>query len=140
MTILPEKCPTTVRAMTVHAPFAYAMALGQKTEEYRYRSTTYRGWIFLHCGLSTASDYAFEYLDMEPKDAQRGCIVGACFLNSCTQSGNCYAYQMITPVVFENALKIRGKQSILWLPSDTNEVKIFALAWQILQTMIHTAK
>ena len=140
MSILSNECPATTRAMTTHAPFAYALALGEKREEYRYRSTDYRGWLFFHCGLSTASDSAFEYLDMEPEDAQRGCIIGAGYLNDCSKSGNCYAYEFTQAVLFENALKIRGKQQILWLPADSNEVKIFKAAWQILQTMIHTTK
>ncbi|MBN3924616.1 hypothetical protein [Nostoc sp. NMS4] len=140
MTILSNNCPATTRAMTCHAPYAYALALGEKREEYRYRETKYRGWIFFHSGLSTASDYAFEYLDMSAKDAKRGYIIGAGYLNDCSKSGNCYAYEFLTPVLFENALKIRGKQQILWLPVDSNEVAVFKSAWQILQTMIHTAK
>lgn len=140
MTIISEKCPATTRAMTCHAPFAYALALGEKREEYRYRATNYRGWLFFHSGISTDSDHAFEYLDMEPEEAKRGYIIGAGYLNDCSKSGNCYAYEFINPVVFENALKIRGKQQILWLPADSNEVQIFASAWQELQRMIHTAK
>ena len=140
MTIIPTEYPATTRAMTCHAPFAYALALGEKPQEFRYRATDYRGWLFFHCGLSTASDYAFEYLDMSPQDAKRGCIIGAGYLNDCSKSGNCYAYEFINPVVFENPLRIKGKQQILWLPADSNEVKIFKAAWQLLQTMIHTAK
>jgi hypothetical protein len=140
MTIISDKCPATVRAMTCHAPFAYALALRLKPQEFRYRSTNYRGWVFFHSGLSTASDYAFEYLDMSPEQAFRGGIIGAGYLNSCSKSGNCYAYEFINSVVFESALKIRGKQQILWLPADSNEVAVFKSAWQILRTMIHTAK
>lgn len=140
MSIVSNECPKTVRAMTTHAPFAYALALGEKKQEFRYRETKYRGWLFFHSGLSTASDYAFEYLDMSPEQAFRGGIVGAGYLNHCSKSGNCYAYQMINPVLFENPLKIRGKQPILWQATNEKEVKIFALAWQILQRMIHTTK
>ncbi|MBE9107686.1 hypothetical protein IQ229_22975 [Nostoc cf. edaphicum LEGE 07299] len=140
MSILSNECPATVRAMTCHAPFAYALALGEKREEYRYRETKYRGWVFFHSGISTASDYAFEYLDMSPEDAKRGYIIGAGYLNYCSPSGNIWAYGFINSVLFENAQKIRGKQPILWQPADDNEVKIFNSSWQILQTMIHTAK
>jgi hypothetical protein len=126
--------------MTCHAPFAYALALGKKREEYRSRETKYRGWVLFHSGLSTASDYAFQYLDMSPQDAKRGYIIGAGYLNHCSKSGNCFAYEFINSVVFENPLKIKGKQPILWQPADDKEVKIFALAWQELQRMIHTSK
>ncbi|MHC5770754.1 MAG: ASCH domain-containing protein [Nostoc sp.] len=135
MTILSIDCPKGLRAMTCHAPFAYALALGEKPEEYRYRATNYRGWVFFHSGLSKASDFAFEYLNMEAKDAERGAIIGAGYLNSCSKSGNCFAYEFINPVLFEKALKIRGKQQILWLPADSNGVQIFASAWQILRMM-----
>lgn len=140
MTIIPAEYPSTMRAMTTHAPFAYALATGQKQQEYRSRSTNYRGWAFLHSGKSTASDDAFSYLDMSPEQAFRGGIIGAGFLNSCSQSGNYFAYEFLNPVLFENPLKIKGKQAILWLPSNSEEVKIFKSAWQILQTMIRTAK
>lgn len=139
MTIISEKYPATTRAMTCHAPFAYALALGEKREEYRYRATNYRGWLFFHSGISTASDDAFEYLDISPKDAQRGCIIGAGYLNNCSKSGNYYAYEFSQSLLFENPLRIRGKQPILWLPADDKEVRIFASAWGQLQRMIHTA-
>jgi hypothetical protein len=47
---------------------------------------------------------------------------------------------MITPVLFENPLKIRGKQAILWLPANSNEVAVFKSAWQELKRMNPTAK
>jgi hypothetical protein len=139
MTIISNEMPQGLRAMTCHAPFAYALALGEKREEYRYRATNYRGWIFFHCGLSTASDYAFEYLDMKPKDAKRGYIIGAGYLNDCLKLDNYWAYLISNPVLFENPLKIKGKQPILWQPADDKEVQIFNAAWQILRMMIHTA-
>ena len=138
MNILAQECPATTRALTCHAPYAYALALGEKREEYRYRATQYRGWLFFHCGLSTASDDAFQYLDMEPKDAKRGFIIGAGYLTNCSRSGNYFAYEFVNPVLFENPLKIRGKQQILWLPADSNEVAVFASAWQELRRMIRT--
>ena len=86
------------------------------------------------------SDHAFEYLDMEPEDAKRGYIIGAGYLNYCSKSGNIWAYGFIDSVLFESPQKIKGKQPILWQPADDNEAQIFASAWQILQTMIHTVK
>ncbi|MBD2509819.1 hypothetical protein H6G91_21390 [Nostoc muscorum FACHB-395] len=114
--------------------------MGEKREEYRYRETKYRGWVFFHSGISTESDSAFQYLDMSPEDAKRGYIIGAGYLSYCSKSGNIWAYGFINSVLFENAQKIRGKQPILWQPADDKEVQIFNSAWQILQTMIHTAK
>lgn len=140
MPIITAECPKNLRAMTCHAPFAYALALGKKREEYRSRETKYRGWVLFHSGLSTASDYAFEYLDMSPQDAKRGYIIGAGYLNHCSKTGISWAYEMINPVLFEKPLKIKGKQPVLWTATNSNEAQIFAGAWQILQTMIHTAK
>jgi hypothetical protein len=140
MSIISSERPQTLRAMTCHAPYAYALALGLKVEEYRYRATNYRGWLLFHSGVSTASDSAFQYLDITPEEAKRGFIIGAGYLNDCQQSGNYYAYQIVTPLLFQNPLRIRGKQQILWSPSDDNESKIFDSAWRIIQTMIHTAK
>lgn len=140
MTMISNEYPATTRAMTCHAPFSYALALGEKREEYRSRATQYRGWLFFHSGKSTTSDDAFEYLDMSPQDAKRGYIIGAGYLNNCSPSGNCWAYEFLNPVLFENPLKIRGKQQILWLPADTNEVQIFKSAWQELQRMNPIAK
>lgn len=139
MTIISARCPATTRAMTCHAPFAYALALGEKTQEYRSRVTQYRGWIFFHCGISKQSDDAFQYLEISPEDAQRGCIIGAGYLNDCLRLDNYFAYEFINPVLFEKPLRIRGKQQTLWLPADSKEVKIFASAWQELQRINPTA-
>lgn len=136
MSIISNECPPTVRAMTCHGPFAYALALGIKQEEYRRRDTKYRGWVLIHCGLSTASDDAFEYLDLSPSQVERGGIIGASYLNASTKDDDYYAYQMITPVKFPKLIRISGKQATLWQPSNTKEVQIFADAWQILQRMI----
>jgi hypothetical protein len=135
MSILSNECPKTVRAMTCHAPYTYALGLGLKTEEYRYRATNYRGWVFFHSGLSTASDYAFEYLDITPKDAKRGYIIGAGCLDDCFKDGNYFTYHFGNAVLFDEALKIRGKQPILWQPANDDESKVFDSAWQILQRM-----
>lgn len=140
MSIITNECPPTVRAMTCHAPFAYALALGIKQEEYRRRDTKYRGWVFIHCGLSTASDDAFEYLDLSPSQVERGGIIGAAYLNSSNKDCDSFAYKMITPVKFDKLIRISGKQVTLWQPTNTKEAQIFASAWQILQSMIHTAK
>ncbi|MBD0263482.1 MAG: hypothetical protein ICV78_12385 [Tolypothrix sp. Co-bin9] len=127
--------PKTLRAMTCHAPYAYALSLELKTEEYRYRPTQYRGWVFFHSGLSTASDDAFEYLDITPQEAQRGCIIGAGYLNDCEKIDNYFAYKFSSAILFDKPLKIRGKQPILWQPANDYESRIFDSAWQILKRM-----
>lgn len=44
------------RALTVHQPYAWALAAGVKTTEHRSWSTAYRGRVFIHAGLRTDPD------------------------------------------------------------------------------------
>ena len=69
--------PANLKAISIHAPFAYAICLGLKTQEYRTQPTKRRGWVLVHASLSKASDEYFTTYNINPSTVKRGAIIGA---------------------------------------------------------------
>ncbi|MBO3459969.1 hypothetical protein G7B40_040290 [Aetokthonos hydrillicola Thurmond2011] len=136
--------PSNLRAISIHAPFAYAICLGLKDEEYRTQPTLIRGWILIHSSQSKASDQYFTDYGIDIANAlggtpeaiaKRGAIIGACKLTDCIGSPGDYAYCLKSPILFDKPIEgIRGQQSIFWGISDKfpERLEAFKLAWGMI--------
>jgi len=127
--------PSDLRAISIHAPFAYAICMGLKDEEYRTQSTKIRGWILIHASLSKASDIHIADYGIEPSTIKRGAIIGACELTDCIGKPGDYAYCLESPILFEQPFEgIKGQQSIFWGISDKSPERFeaFRRAWSII--------
>lgn len=76
LTITPE-----LRALTIHGPWAWAIIAGHKRVENRSWSTSFRGRLAIHAGLSRASDVRatalFKDLGIDyPEEFPRGVLIG----------------------------------------------------------------
>ena len=125
-----------IKAISIHAPHAYAICLGKKPYEYRNSPTKNRGWILIHSSSSKASDSFFKEYGIDPKIAKRGAIIGASFITDCiggenaiTQHGG-YAYRMTRSMLFPvPILGIKGCQTIFWGHcKDPQKIKAFEQA------------
>ena len=120
-----------IKAMSVHAPHAYAICLGKKPYEYRNSSTKRRGWILIHSSGSKASDSCFEDYGIDKKIALRQAIIGAAFLSDCSpdpEGG--YAYRMDRIKLFKQPIEgVKGCQSVFWGHcDDPSKIKAFEAA------------
>lgn len=127
-----KKAPSNLRAISIHAPYAYAICLGLKDEEYRTIATNIRGWVLIHSSLSQASDSDLKTYELDPCKIARGAIIGAAEIVDCIGSNRDYAYLIGEYRLFEKPLKISGKQAIFWKPKDTREQLIFDKAWSMI--------
>jgi hypothetical protein len=127
-----------LRAISIHAPFAYAICLGLKDEEYRTQPTKIRGWILIHSSQSKASDEYFKDYGIDIAIAKRGAIIGACKLTDCIGSHRDYAYCLESPILFDKPIEgIRGQQSIFWGISEKQPERLeaFKLAFGMIQSL-----
>lgn len=127
-----------LRAISIHAPFAYAICMGLKDEEYRTQPTKIRGWILIHSSQSKASDQYFTDYGIDSAIIKRGAIIGACKLTDCVGTPGDYAYCLTHPILFPQVLEgVRGQQSIFWGVSlrAPERQKAFQLAWDIIQSL-----
>lgn len=140
--ILPEPtmiAPPELRAITIHAPYAYSICLGMKIEEYRSKPTQHRNWILIHSGQSKDSDDAFKGYGLNPDLALRGAIIGCAILTDCKGSNGDFAYCLSHARLFGiPMIGIRGQQSIFWGKSEKypERNKPFDLAWTWINTSL----
>lgn len=127
-----KKAPSNLRAISIHAPYAYAICMGLKDEEYRSQATNIRGWVLIHSSLSQASDSDLKTYELDPRKIARGAIIGAAFIKDCIGSNRDYAYLISEYRLFEKPLKISGKQAIFWKAKDAKEQQIFDKAWSMI--------
>lgn len=127
-----KKAPSNLRAISIHAPFAYAICMGLKDEEYRTLPTNIREWVLIHASLSKDSDEAFKDYGIDPKKIVRGAIIGAAEIVDCQGSDRDYAYLIGEYKLFEKPLKISGKQVIFWKAKNPTEQRIFDEAWSMI--------
>ncbi|MBW4478617.1 MAG: hypothetical protein KME54_17595 [Tolypothrix brevis GSE-NOS-MK-07-07A] len=130
--------PSDLRAISIHAPFAYAICLGLKDEEYRTQPTKIRGWVLIHSSKNKASDEYFTDYGIDSATAKRGAIIGACKLIDCIGISGDYAYCLERPLLFPQALEgVRGQQSIFWGVSKSAPERDYAfkLAWEMIQCL-----
>ncbi len=121
--------PPKLKAISIHAPHAYAICLGIKKYEYRTQPTNRRGWVLIHASQSKQSDDYFVDYGIDKTTIKRGAIIGAVKIIRCVGSSGNYAYQLANHIKFSRTVEeVKGKQSIFW-GAKTNAEKIaFTLA------------
>ena len=127
-----------MRAISIHAPHAYAICLGKKPYEYRNSPTKHRGWVLIHSSGSKASDSFFrEYELVDIKHlVSRQALIGACFISDCQRMAEGdYGYLFSEVLLFDNPVEgVKGCQSIFWGDcNDPPKIKAFEQAREELK-------
>ena len=120
-----------IKAISIHAPHAYAICLGKKPYEYRNSPTKKRGWVLIHSSGSKASDPCFDDYGISKNMAVRQAIIGASFITDCSPDYHGgYAYRMTRSMLFPvPILGIKGCQTIFWGHcKDPQKIKAFEQA------------
>lgn len=142
MTIIAQTVnfPQWLRAISIHAPHAYAICLGLKPEEYRTKSTNYRGWVLIHSSGSKQSDDYFQdyFIDPVAIGVKRYAIIGTAEIYDCLGQPGDYRYLLRNPIAFKPIEGIKGQQSIFWGKSDKypERIEAFNNAWAMLQARL----
>jgi len=127
--------PQNLKAISIHAPHAYAICMGIKQYEYRSQPTDRRGWILIHASLSKASDSWLADYGIEASTMKRGAIIGAAKIVGCTwdYEFECYAYHLESAILFDQAIEgIKGCQAIFWGANNPARLAAFATAWELI--------
>lgn len=116
-----------IKAISIHAPHAYAICMGKKPFEYRNSATKRRGWVLIHSSSSKASDPWFADYGIDKKIAKRGAIIGAAFIADCIEDFinetiegehfqfHHFAYKMTRVILFDEPIEgVKGCQSVFW--------------------------
>ena len=124
--------PDTLRAMSIHFPFAWAIVHGEKDFEYRSRATKYRGIFLIHASSTKDSDEFIGEYNIPEDQIVRKAIIGAAELLECVEDAEHggYFYELDNPIAFEEAIPVSGQQSIFWPASTPERVRAFNRAWQ----------
>ncbi|MBH8550990.1 ASCH domain-containing protein [Nostocaceae cyanobacterium CENA357] len=132
--------PPKLKAISIHAPFAYAICMGEKKAEYRSQSTHRRGWVLIHPSQSKQNDDYFADYGIDPTTVKRGAIVGAVKITSCVGSPGNYVYHLVNPIKFNRPVEgVKGKQAIFWRAKTDAEKVAFTLASeQIREYLLNT--
>jgi hypothetical protein len=130
-----------LRAISIHAPHAYAICIGLKNEEYRTKLTNYRGWALIHSSGSKASDDCFQdyFIDPVAIGVKRYAIIGAAEIYDCLGQPRDYRYLLRNAIAFSTPIEgIKGQQSIFWGKSDKypERTEAFNNAWAMLQARL----
>lgn len=129
-----------IKAISIHAPHAYAICLGKKEYEYRNSPTDRRGWILIHSSGSKASDSCFADYGIDKKIAARQAIIGAAFITGCSPDGQGgYAYRLTGRMLFPvPILGIKGCQSVFWGHcKDPQKFKAFEQAMEQIRAKLN---
>lgn len=124
-----------LRAISIHAPHAYAICMSIKQYEYRTQPTLIRGWILIHASQSKASDDWLSEYGIDTSIMKRGAIIGAAQIIDCTWDAEfeCYAYQLESPILFDRAIEgVKGCQTIFWGANNPDRKAAFAAAWKLI--------
>ena len=89
-----------MKALTIHQPWAWAIAAGHKRVENRVWYTNYRGPLAIHAGKSTAWDAAGREFLAElgiavPTELPRGLIIATCTLVDCIAYDQQPTYEIV---------------------------------------------
>ena len=128
--------PESLKAISIHAPHAYAICLGLKKAEYRSQPTDRRGWILIHASQSKDSDSYLADYGISKDTIKRGAIIGAAQITDCTWDAEygCYAYHLSQPILFDQPIEgIKGCQAIFWGAKQPNKQAAFAIAWGMIE-------
>jgi hypothetical protein len=112
-----------IRAISIHAPHAYAICLGIKSYEFRTSPTRFRGWVLIHSSGSKASDSSFKDYRLEDIKhlVSRQALIGAGFISDCQRMAEGdYGYLFTEVLLLDNPIEgVKGCQSIFW--GDCND-------------------
>ena len=130
--------PDTLRAMSIHFPFAWAIVHGEKDFEYRTKATKYRGIFLIHASSTKDSDEFIAHYKIPQEQVVRKAIIGAAELVDCVEDaeGGGYYYELVNPIAFEDPIPVSGQQSIFWPASTPERDRAFTSAWQLVQEVL----
>ena len=125
--------PPSLRAMTLHFPWAFLICIGQKTEEYRSRTVNYRGLFLIHAGQSKESDYIIPESGILRERIVRGAIIGAAELLTSFEDSEGAVHKLGNPVLFKTPIRpVSGCQAQLWGARTPQAIQAFNEAWTLL--------
>ncbi|NWF61785.1 MAG: ASCH domain-containing protein [Fischerella sp.] len=130
-----QSYPESLKAISIHAPHAYAICMGIKKAEYRSQPTDRRGWILIHASQSKDSDHCFADYGISKDTIKRGAIIGAAQITNCTWDAEygCYAYHLESPILFDQPIEgVKGCQAIFWGATQPQKQAAFAQAWALI--------
>ena len=132
--------PGELRAMSLHAPWAYMMAKGWKSEEYRSRTTKFRGIFLIHASQSKDSDEVIGDYNLNRQEVidARSNIVGAarCTGSAYSESCTCHVHDIEDQIFFPEPIgPISGQIQQFWMPKDRATIKAFNKAWLQLKEL-----
>ena len=131
--------PESLRAMSMHFPYAWGIVNGVKDFEFRTRATKYRGFVLIHASGSKDSDELIMEHSIPQDQIARRAIIGAAELINCIKDpdeGGFY-YEMFNPIAFEKPIPASGQQSIFWPASTSERDQAFKAAWKLIQAASH---
>ncbi|MBO3463962.1 ASCH domain-containing protein [Aetokthonos hydrillicola Thurmond2011] len=131
-----QSYPESLKAISIHAPHAYAICMGIKVAEYRSQPTDRRGWILIHASGSKDSDHFLADYGISKDTIKRGAIIGAAQITDCTWDAEfgCYAYHLESPILLQEPIEgIKGCQAIFWGAKLTQNQAAFAIAWAMIK-------
>ena len=122
-----------MKAITIHAPWAWAIIHGHKRWENRTWPTTHRGWLAIHAGSSSKSDDEAEALFAElgighPDDwtTYRGKLLGVVSCAACNKGAlqsdpfgsGPFRFALNGPRLLTEPIAMAGKLRLWTLPDD----------------------
>lgn len=99
--------PLPMRAITLHQPYASAVALGLKTIETRSWSTAYRGPIVIHAALAAGPEQRRNWDRMHPQDRAVFAAAGIHFLTALPLMRPVAVAELVGVVSVDEALSLR---------------------------------
>lgn len=132
--------PDWLRAMSMHFPWAWLIAKGYKSEEFRTKTVTYRNVFLLHASQSKASDDVIKEFNIPKTEIVRGAIIGAATITDSIYEivdGHQYAVHILDNAIYfpKPITNISGQIQQLWKPKDTPTIQAFNKAWTMIQNM-----
>jgi hypothetical protein len=132
--------PSTLRAISIAGPFAYLIAIGEKTAEYRSWKTSFKGPVLLHVSLGREWEDTWDdvpEISPDEKAKMKSSIIGMAEVYNCTfdPMHGCYAHWMRNPILFEEYIpNVKGNRNY-WSAKTPEHVEAFNQAWQKVQAL-----
>ena len=129
--------PDWLRCMSQHLPYAWATAKGYKEEEYRSKTTQYRGRFLIHASSTKASDALIQEWRIPQNEQLRGAIIGAAVIVDSFYDEEGAVHVLKDSIWLPKPVQpVSGLQAQLWKPQNVQHVRAFNQAWQQIQDLI----